>query len=307
MTRLSRLSRLAGRALLAAASLLLAACASGTAAHHRTSVVQYLYPAGRVAADTQPVTTLRLPLRVGVAFVPAGDPDAGTRSRFRSSGYLSAAETDVPESERLRLAKRIVDHFRERPFVKSVELIPSSYLTPGGGFENVDQLRSMFGIDVMVLLAYDQAQFTGEGAATMTYLTVLGAYVVRGEKNDTRTLMDAVVVDVASRKLLFRAPGTSVVKGNATPVSLDEARRADRQKGFELAAGELVTNLDAQLTAFRDRVKEAPEEIRVQRTAEYDRRAAASAATGGGAIDLASLAVVAMIALGGVAGARRRR
>jgi rhombotail lipoprotein len=300
MTRLDTLRRLVTRASLVAAPLLaLGACATGTSAHHRTSVVQYFYPDGRAAADTATVPTLRLPLRVGVAFVP---PTAPTDRRADAS--MAGSETDVPEAERLRLTRQIADHFRQRPFVKSVELIPSSYLMPGGGFDNLDQLRSMFDVDVMVLLAYDQVQFTGEGAASMTYLTLLGAYVVQGEKNDTRTMMDAVVLDVSSRKLLFRAPGTSVVKGTSTPIGLEDARRKDRLRGFELASRDLTANLDSQLTAFRERVREAPDEIKVQRTAEYDRRAAA---TGAGAVDPLTLLLLGGAAVGGLAAARRRR
>ena len=295
---MSRTSRFLSRFALAALVVItLGACASGRTTHHRTSVVNYLYPEGRAAADTPTVPTLRLPIKVGVAFVP---PAANPRGSYA----LAMERGDVPEAERLALTRRIADHFRERPFVKSVELIPSSYLTAGGGFQNLDQLRSMFDVDVMVLLAYDQVQFTGEGVSTFTYLTVLGAYVVEGEKNDTRTLMDAVVLDVASRKMLFRAPGTSVVKGTSTPVNLDQALRQDRMRGFALAAEDLTTNLDTQLTAFRERVREAPEEIRVQRTAEYDRRAAASGMTGAGAIDPVTLLLVAGIALGAL-GARR--
>lgn len=296
MTRYPRLARRA--ALFLAAPLALTACMGSHRVQHRTSVVEYLYPTGRPAADTAGIATLRLPIRVGVAFVP-GRSEAGSRH--------AATESDVPEAERLRLTKAIADHFRQRPFVKAVELIPSSYLTPGGGFQNLEQLRSMFGVDVVVLLAYDQDQFTGEDASTMTYLTLLGAYVVRGEKNSTHTMLDAVVLDVASRKLLFRAPGRSVVKGSATPVSVEKARREDRMEGFALAAADLTTNLDRELTAFPQRIRDSEGEITVQRTAEYDRRVAASGGNGAGAVDPLTLAVAAALGITSLAASRRHR
>lgn len=295
MTRYARLARRA--ALLLAVPIALTACVGAHRTQHRTSVVDYLYPGGRPNADTAGIATLRLPIRVGIAFVP-GRGDGGTR-------YAASAESDVPEAERLRLTRAIADHFRQRPFVRAVELIPSSYLRPGGGFENLEQLRGMFGVDVIVLLAYDQDQFTGEDASTLTYLTVLGAYVVRGEKNSTHTMLDAVVIDVASRKLLFRAPGRSVVQGRATPVSLDLARREDRLEGFSLAAADLAKNLDQELTAFPQRIRDSEGEIRVQRTAEYDRRVAASGGSGAGAIDPATLAVLALLGTAGLAARRR--
>ena len=43
----------------------------------------------------------------------------------------------------------------------------------------------MFGIDVIVLLSYDQVQFRDEGLLSLTYWTVVGAYTIPGEKNDT--------------------------------------------------------------------------------------------------------------------------
>ena len=282
----------------AVAPILLGACSAGTT-RHSTSVVRYLYPDRTTVADTAGIPVLKLPLRVGIAFVPDAQLDQNSRG-FTS--YDPAGANGFGESERVRLMKRVTDHFRKQPFIKSVELIPTTYLTSGGGFDNLDQLRQMFDIDVMVLLAYDQVQFTGEGAATLTYWTILGAYVVEGEKNDTRTLMDAVVVDIASRRVLFRAPGTSVIKGRSTPVNLDESKLADARKGFEFAAADLTTNLETSLGAFKEKVKEAPpEEMRVIRTAEFDRRAAASAASGAGSVDLLVMALALLAVLSAMA------
>ena len=53
--------------------------------------------------------------------------------------------------------------FHGLPYVKSIDLIPTTYLRPNGGFENLDQVKSMFGVDVIALVAYDQIQFTHEG------------------------------------------------------------------------------------------------------------------------------------------------
>ena len=285
-------------AVVALAAVALAGCASAPT-RHSTSVVRYLYPGRPTVADTAGIPVLTLPLRVGIAFVPSG-------SATRRHGESYWSDDLVPETERIALMRRVTDHFRQQAMIGSVEVIPSAYLTPEGGFQNLDQLRAMFGVDVMVLLAYDQVQFTGQDASSLTYWTLLGAYVVQGEKNDTRTLMDAAVVDIASRKLLFRAPGTSVIKARATPVNADEARRDDRIRGFSLAADDLVTNLDGELARFKERVRERPEEVKVVRTAEYDRRAAR---TGAGSADRTLLLLIGIVALGALfaGGAHRRR
>lgn len=240
-----------------AAFALLTGCSS-TSTHQATSVVGYLYPKQSEPIDKPGVPVLRLPLKVGVAFVPEGDDD----NRFTRSGPLS-------ESQRVALIDKVSASFKKLPFVKSVEVIPSAYLTPNGGFANLQQLQSMFGVDVIALISYDQVQFTDEGLLSLTYWTVVGAYVVQGEKNDTQTMLDAVVYDIKSRKLLLRAPGTSRVKHSSTPVNLSEALRHDREKGFEIAATNMEDNLHRELELFHERVKKTPNEIRIVRPPGY--------------------------------------
>ena len=90
-------------------------------------------------------------------------------------------------------------------------------------------------MDVIALASLDQTQFTDEGMFSLTYLTVVGAFVVPGDKNATHTMVDMAVYDIASRKLLFRAPGISYIKGLATPVNLREQLRNDSSAGFAAA------------------------------------------------------------------------
>lgn len=259
-------------ALLGAA--LLGGCAMlGEPRHHASSVVDYLY-SGRVGEVEVPgVPVLRLPLRVGIAFVPTSYADV---------------RRGISEKKRIELMRQIAPHFEALEFVESIEIIPTAYLRPHGGFTNLDQLRTMFGIDVIALLSYDQIQFTGEGFSSISYWTLVGAYAVRGEKNDTHTMIDAAVYDVASRKLLFRAPGVSQIRGRATPVGWEEQLRLDRERGFEEAAGDLVPALQAALEAFQ-------EDVRAQRSqAEVVHR---EGYVGGGCADWLLLAAIATLAL----------
>lgn len=242
---------------------LLSGCATGKI-HQATSVVDYLY-ADQTEAAKPGVTELALPLRIGVAFVPGPSQRSGRSSpiqKFNSSFVLT-------ERQRMDLMKEVANHFKPYPFVDAIELIPSGYLTPRGGFANLDQLRTMYGVDVVALLSYDQAQFTDEGALSLTYLTLVGAYIVPAEKNDTHTMLDAAVYDIRSRKMLFRAPGTSHIKGRATLANLGEQRRADSEAGFKQAAAEMIANLDEQLALFRQRAQERPQEYKVTRPANY--------------------------------------
>lgn len=227
----------------------------GRKAHKKSSVVEFLYP-GRDDVVVKPtVPHLTLPLNVGVAFVPESS------SRYSKRSLSSKVQ--------LSLMDKIADNFRQYKFVKNVEVIPSEYLRPGGGFDNLEQLKTMYGIDVMVLLSYDQIQYTDEGLVSLMYWTIVGAYIFSGEKNDTSTMIDAAVYDIKSHKMLFRAPGTSQVKGSATIVNLSEELRKDSIEGFNLATPVLLTNLASQLARFKTKIKERPEEVKVTYSRGY--------------------------------------
>ena len=262
------------------ALLVLSGCAGKVSRHTSSSVVHYLYPDRDTPLDTATLPQLSLPMRVGLAFVP--------ETGGRNPGFT--------EKEKTRLLDEIATHFKRHHFVNSIDVVPSGYLSAGGSFANLDQIRSLYGIDVMVLVSYDQTQFTDEGLASIAYWTLVGAYIIPGEKNDTHTMVDAAVYDIESRKMLFRAPGISHIKGNATPVNLSEELRHDSLEGFQRASADLVTNLDEQLQLFKQRVKENPQEYDVVHRAGY---------TGGGSVDVALLGLAVFLLLS--RGVARRR
>jgi rhombotail lipoprotein len=239
-------------------SLFLAGCAGQQTRAH-SSVVDYLYPRQSNVVVQPSTPVLNLPLKVGIAFVPEQSAQRGGINLWAGVS-ASAALTEEKKTE---LLDKVAEHFRKYEFVSEIEVIPSAYLTPGGGFANLDQIRTMYGVDVIALVSYDQVQFTDEGLLSLTYWTLVGAYIVSGEKNDTSTMMDTAVYDIASRKMLFRAPGTSNVKGRSTPVNLSEELRADSLKSFEEAAGKMTANLDTQLTNFKEKIKNQPEQVTI--------------------------------------------
>lgn len=273
------LRSIAAAALVGAVAL--GGCAPGST-HHAVSVVDYLYPTTKDPVEAPAIPELSVPLRVGIAFVPAsaGEKRPGAPYRQAASGFA------LTEIKKMELMQEVANNFKKYPFVKDIELIPSAYLSPGGSFANLNQIRTMYGVDVIALLSFDQTQFTDEGALTFTYWTIVGAYVVPGEKNDTHTMLDAVVFDIPSRKMLFRAPGMSLVKGHATPVNLSAQLRADSETGFSDAAKQMIENLDQQLALFKEKVKERPAEYKVVHKPEY---------TGGGSLDMLTLGLLAVL------------
>lgn len=249
---------------------LMTSCASRSTNHRSSSVVQYLYPDKQDHVEVPGVPNLALPLKVGIAFVP--------------ENYVNSQT--LTETNKMALMKEVSQHFKKYDFVKSIELIPSAYLRRNGGFTNLDQIRTMYGIDVITLLSYDQTQFTDEGLASITYWTIIGAYIVPGEKNATHTMVDATVYDISSRKMLFRAPGISNIKSNATLINLSEKLRNDSLESFKTASEDLIKNLDTQLQLFKEKVKEAPKDYQITHRSGY---------TGGGSLDCSFLILLALL------------
>lgn len=246
------------------ALLLTAVFISGCAGQQtraRSSVVDYLYPQKTDVRIKPSTPVLRLPIKVGIAFVPEQQSRHRGLNLWSWSGVSSGLT--LTEQKKNLLLEKVAEHFRQYDYISDIEVIPSAYLTPGGSFANLEQIKTMYGTDVIALVSYDQVQFTDEGFLSLTYWTLVGAYVVSGEKNDTSTMMDTAVYDISSKKMLFRAPGTSSVKGSSTPVNLSEELRQDSLKSFDEATAMMIANLDTELSKFKEKVKEEPEKVKV--------------------------------------------
>ena len=268
------------------AILSLTGCAHfhGRSQHRQNaSVVEFLYPQGSDVVVEPSVPTLNLPIDVGVAFVPA-------------SGSKGRLDHPLSEERKVRLLQDVAREFDQYKFVRKIEIIPSNYLRPGGSFANLEQAARMFGVQVIALVSYDQVQFTDEDFTSFAYWTLVGAYVVEGQKNDTQTLLDAVVYDVSSRTLLFRAPGTSRIEARSTPVNLSEELREDANAGFQQAATNLVSQLKVELASFQERIRNRPEEVKLVARPGY---------VGGGAAGVFELMI--LLTLGGASWFARKK
>jgi len=71
--------------------------------------------------------------------------------------------------------ERVKTSFGALPFVGSIEVIPTEYLKPHGGFANLDQVARMFNVEVMAMVSYDQVQFNDSNAFSLLYWTIVGA------------------------------------------------------------------------------------------------------------------------------------
>lgn len=207
------------------------------------SLLNFLFP-GKEPPTAAPerVTELRVPFRVGIAFVPDS----------------MASPFALPETERRNLAERVREAFKGYPFIREIELVPSSFLQDGGGFDNLDRVGALLRLDVVVLVSFDQMQHTAANRWSFLYWTGVGAYVVKGEQYDIFTALETSVFDIKSRRMLMHAGGRSTVKGEATWVGFAERSRAARTRSFDQALTEMNAQLHREIAAFRDRARSDP-------------------------------------------------
>jgi rhombotail lipoprotein len=235
-----------------------------------TPLVDFLYTDGKVPEqDAQP--ELRLPIRVAVSFLPAG------------GGYQPAA------AEREKVLTTLRDSFRSLPYVSEIVIIPDYYLHSGkgDGLMQIEQLSRLFKFDLFALVSYDQVQNNYQNDRSLAYLTIVGAFLVRGDRNETHTLLDVAVIDPKSRALVMRAGGVSSLKGNTTAIDVERHTGAQSTRGFEEATLQLVANFKRELADFEQRVRDGTAPVKVVR----------QASRGGGAMDPWLLAMLGLLAL----------
>lgn len=304
MTRRLRAARAASCALLIVA----AGCQSQS--EMRSNALEYLASAGTEAVPPGDVK-LRLPVRVGVMFPPNGSASGSTRLGLQPETSTRFSRDAIPEFQKQALLTQLVEAFKGREGIASVQVIPSTYLSPHGGFPELQRIGNAFGIDVVALISYDQFQFTESGKASLAYLTIVGAYFIEGEKNDTQTLLDATVFDIASRALLFHTAGQSVVKASSTPLEITSSMREQSDSGFDAAMKDLIKHLDVSVAEFAEQVKSGT--VRGAGTPKIEMTASNDTPGGGrggghgaGALGGAELAVAGLLALLARFAGRRR-
>jgi len=198
--------------------------------HFRSNLVDYLFPDGMPSRPR--AARLQLPLKIGIAFVPSTPDPLDPQTEQRLLGIVRKA-------------------FTGRDWVGQIQVIPSSYLEPHGGYDNLDQVARLMDVDVVALVSVDQIQYSDPTMLSILYVSIIGEYLLPGDRNDTRTLIDVAVVDVPSRSFLLRAPGTSRIGGMATPVEAERRLRGKSDEGLRLAMLDLTKNLDAEVGSFK--------------------------------------------------------
>ena len=219
----------------------------------RSGALDYLTRKGSKAVDDAEVK-LKLPVRVAIAVPPAGSATGPMRAGLPPTTHRISPET-ISDRKRRELLDRFTSTFKDRPGIASVQMLPSTYLTPGGGFAELQRAGTSFGFEIVALLSFDQFQFNEAGGAAFDLGTVGGDCLVEGEANETRTVMDASLFDVASGQLLLHATGESSVKATTAHYEVQDGLRTACETGFESAMKDLFKNLDAAAAEFSKNLK----------------------------------------------------
>lgn len=216
--------------------------------HNSTSLVGFLYPDGKLPPPTDTIPELHLPLRVGLTFLPSQNVSA-------NSGLESVRKEELME----RIRKR----FADRKFVADIVIIPDYYLNSRRGYDGLQGVQRLYNVDVMAIISYDQTTHMEDNNWSLSYFTIVGAYVVKGSRHDLSTLIDLAVVDPTSRSLLLRAGGTDVRHGNSTMIDQERETREASAAGFSTATDHLIDNFDLALTKFENDVKNGTANVKV--------------------------------------------
>jgi rhombotail lipoprotein len=251
----------------------------GTHTHNSSSVVEFLYPNGAAPPQQDAVPQLPIPLRVGLAFLPSSESDA--------TGGLDAVHKE-------ELLERIRRRFSTRRFVADSVVIPDYYLAGRRGFEGLAGVQRLYGVDLMALVSYDQVTHEDENNWSLGYLTIVGAYVLKGDRHDVSTLVDLAVVDPVSRSLVLRAGGTDTRHGTTTFIDSQRDTREAATAGYGAATDQMIEHFDAALTKFEADVRSGKAAVQVVRKNDSGHSAGGS---GGGALGWPSALALLMLVI----------
>jgi rhombotail lipoprotein len=254
------------------------ACLSSCHRHaqNSTSLVEFLYPDGATPPPQDVQPQLHLPLRVGLAFLPSnGDTQIGP----------DAAQKEA-------LLQEIRKRFVSRKFIAEIVVIPDYYLQGRRGFEGLQGVQRLYGIDLMALVSYDQVSHEDDNNWSLGYVTIVGAYILKGTRHDVSTLVDLAVVDPATRSLVLRAGGFDTRHGTVALIDENRRLRETATEGFSVATQQMIDHFDGALTTFESDVREGKANVKV--VSNHGK----ATSGGGGSIDWLALLFLMSVATG---------
>jgi rhombotail lipoprotein len=215
---------------------------------HTTSLVQFLYPQGKLPLQDEINPVLNLSLRVGLAFIPD-----------RSSKQI------ISPLLKNSLLESVKASFISKEYVNEIIIIPELYLRKAQGYSTLEQIKNLYQLDVIALVSYDQMVNAKENLLALSYLTIVGAYVFPGTGYHVNTMIDVAVIDVDSSSILLRAAGTNSSKNKIVAEAYrSQAYRENQNKEFEIAMNQMQDNLVVDLSKFEQRLRKKDPNDRIK-------------------------------------------
>jgi rhombotail lipoprotein len=219
----------------------------GALRHDRSSsLVEFLYPDGAVPKQ-EATPVLELPITVGVAFLP----------------YATGQSTMLDDADKNRILQRVRERFESRKFVREIVPIPDYYLRGQRGFAGLAALQRLYNLDLVALVSHDQVARQQGNELSLTYLTIVGAYLFPGTSQHVNSMLDLAVVHPASGSLVLRAAGMDSREGVSTDVGAAGRLRERGVASLHAAADQMMDNFDTELQRFEARVRDGTARVQI--------------------------------------------
>jgi rhombotail lipoprotein len=207
---------------------------------HSTPLADFLYDGKR-----EPVVdgraTLLLPIRIGLAFVPASAETTGNIPTLEQRG---------------RALDNVRDSLRALSWVSEVAIVPDYWFArqQGAGFDKLGALARQFDFDLVALISYDQAMYEFQNMRSLGLITIIGKDYYKVDVDQALTVIDLTLIEPDSRTLVMRVAAGD--KFGDTTTLLDDWRSQAhvRRVSFDRANEVFLETLRRELPELRQRV-----------------------------------------------------
>jgi rhombotail lipoprotein len=179
-------------------------------------------------------TPLSLPASVAILFVPGKE------------GYGSIPYTGLYQASE-KLKQQLLNNPK---YISSVTIIQADETK---NKISLEEIRASYAADIVIILSYQQDQRNSQaGAAGLMDVSIVGAFIVPGVETKTITLVDAKVIHIPNKALIFRTSEVDERSKYSTSYGVDSSVKEESINGLLAATGELGNSLNKALIKFEN-------------------------------------------------------
>lgn len=179
-----------------------------------------------------PTDPLTFPTRVAIVYAPPLSTKPQTEQVPQTTLH-AAAES---------LKKQLLVHSN---YVKSVVIGHT------GETLSLEQIRNMYGCDIVVILSYSQLQSAERGGISKALdITLVGGHLYPGVTISTETGIEATVIHAPTQYILFTESGSNSRKTYSIPGGVDTSARNEAREGFTEAMDNLANRVGKIIVTY---------------------------------------------------------